>query len=427
MEAHWKPQPRQIAALARTEDEVLYGGARGGGKTDAGQAWLTYDIENPRYRALVIRRNADDLRDWIDRARRMYLPTKAEFSGSPVEIKFPSGAIIRTGHLKDENAYSKYQGHEYQKILIEELTHIPRESDYEKLLGSCRSTVPDIAPQVFATTNPDGPGYEWVKERWHIPDEPKENVLTTLEDGRQRVFIPARVEDNPVLMESDPGYVKYLESMKDEDLRKAWREGSWAGVQVQGAYYREQINQARKDGRIGKVPYDQNLPVMTWWDLGIGDSTAIVFFQKYGKEWRWIDTYEAEGEGLQHYAHVLQEKKYLYSEHYFPHDVDVRELGTGKSRRETLESLGIRVNIVPKLSIDDGIQAVRTKLNQVWMDELKNKDAIRALSSYRKEFDEKHGVYKDKPLHDWSSHIADAIRYWAVTPDIYQGELKTSY
>lgn len=427
MKVHWKPQPKQIQALIRTEDEILYGGARGGGKTDAGQAWLLYDKDKPRYRALVIRRNADDLKDWVDRARKMYEGTGAIFTGQPAEITFPSGAIIRTGHLKDENAYTKYQGHEYQKILIEELTHIPREGDYEKLLGSCRSTVPDIYSQIFATTNPDGPGYSWVKERFNIPDEPTENVLTTLEDERTRVFIPARVEDNPVLMDADPGYVRYLESMKDEDLRKAWREGSWAGVQVQGAYYREQINQARRENRITKVPYDKNLPVHTWWDLGIGDSTAIGFFQKYGKEWRWIDTYESEGEGLQHYIKVLQDKGYIYGDHYFPHDVEVRELGSGKSRRETLESLGVRVNIVPRLSIDDGIQAVRTRLNQVWIDEESNKDAIRALSSYRKEFDEKHGAYKDKPLHDWSSHIADMFRYWAVTPEQYQGVLKTSY
>lgn len=425
---HWKPQKKQIVALARTEDEVLYGGARGGGKTDAGQAWLTYDIGNQRYRALVIRRNADDLRDWVDRARRMYLPTKAVFSGNPAEITFPSGAIIRTGHLKDENAYSKYQGHEYQKILIEELTHIPRESDYEKLLGSCRSTVIDIFPQIFATTNPDGPGYQWVKERWNIPDEPKDLVLTELEDGRKRVFIPATIEDNPVLLTADPGYVRYLESMKDEDLRKAWREGSWAGIHVEGAYYREQMNKAREEKRVCSVPYIQGMPVNTYWDLGIGDSTAILFFQNIGQERHWIDTYEQEGEGLPHYARILQEKGYVYGTHYAPHDIEVRELGSGRSRLEVAQSLGINFQIVPRLSIEDGIDAVRNRFNTLWIDEEKNKEAIRAISNYHKEFDDKRGTFKNQPYHDWSSHIADALRYWAVSPENnYGGQLKTSY
>jgi hypothetical protein len=345
----------------------------------------------------------------------MYLPTNAEFAGNPAEIKFPSGAIIRTGHLKDENAYSKYQGHEYQKILIEELTHIPRESDYEKLLGSCRSTIEGIKPQVFATTNPDGAGYDWVKKRWSIPDEPTENIITKTDDGRTRAFIPARIEDNPILMTADPGYIRYLESIGDEDLKKAWREGSWAGVQVEGAYYRKEVNKAKEEGRICRVPYESGYPVHTWWDLGMGDSTAIGFFQNIGKEWRWIDTYECEGEGLGHYVQVLKDKDYIYGEHYFPHDVEVRELGSGKSRHETLQNFGIRVNVVPNLSIDDGIQALRMRLSNLWIDEEKNKDAIRAIASYRKEFDEKRGVYKNKPLHDWSSHIADMMRYWAVT------------
>jgi len=428
MTVHWKPQPKQIEALERTEDEVLYGGARGGGKTDAGQAWLLYDKDNPRYRALVIRRNADDLKDWIDRARRMYLPTKAEFTGNPAEIRFPSGAIIRTGHLKDESAYTKYQGHEYQKILIEELTHIPRESDYEKLLGSCRSTVPNIYPQIFCTTNPDGPGYGWVKERFQIPDEPKERVLTEMPDGRKRVFIPARVEDNPVLMTADPGYVRYLESMKDEDLKKAWREGSWSGIHVEGAYYREVLNKAKEENRVTNVAYNPGLPVFTYWDLGMGDSTAILFFQKVGQEQHWIDTYEQDGEGFPHYAQVLQAKGYVYGTHYAPFDIEVRELGTGKSRLEMAQALGINFQIVPRLSIEDGINAVRARFGSLWIDGEKNKDAIRAVSNYHKEFDEKRGTYKNQPYHDWSSHIADALRYWAVAPDNYHGgQLKTSY
>jgi hypothetical protein len=415
---HWRPQVKQSEALVRTENEILYGGARGGGKTDAGQAWLLYDIGEPRYRALVIRRNADDLKDWIDRARRMYEPTGAEFSGNPTDIKFPSGAIIRTGHLKDENAYTKYQGHEYQKILIEELTHIPRESDYEKLLGSCRSTISGISPQIFCTTNPDGPGYSWVKNRFAIPDEPKETIVTTTKDGRSRVFIPARVEDNPKLTTADPQYITYLESIQDVDLRKAWREGSWAGVQVEGAYYRAQINKARADGRITSVPYDANALVHTWWDLGMNDSTAIGFFQNIGQEIHWIDSFAGEGEGLAYYVAELSARGYSYGNHYFPHDIEVRELGTGKSRKEVLEGMGIVVQVVPNIPINDGINAVRGMFSRLWIDAEKNKEAIHAISNYRKEFDEKRGTYKDRPRHDWTSHYADMVRYKAVTPDL---------
>jgi len=137
--AHQWPQKE---ALSRTEYEILYGGARWGGKTDAGMARLLYDVGNPLLRALVVRKNSEDLKDWIDRAKIMYQWTWAVFSWQPAEIRFPSGAVIRTGHLKDDNAYTKYQGHEYQRQLIEELTQISNEENYLKLISSCRSTVP---------------------------------------------------------------------------------------------------------------------------------------------------------------------------------------------------------------------------------------------------------------------------------------------
>lgn len=421
MKIHWEPQSKQAIALARTEDEVLYGGGRGGGKTDAGQAFLLYDKDNPRYRALVIRRNAVDLSDWIDRARSMYAPCGAEFAGDT--FTFPSGAKIRTGHLGADDAYQRYQGHEYQKVLIEELTHIPTEALYEKLLGSCRSTVPGITPQVFATTNPDGPGYEWVKNRFGIPDQPDfSKVYENTRDERKLVFIPAKLEDNPILMEHDPGYGKYLRSIGDEDLKKAWLEGSWQGMSAPGAYYKNQIAQAHRDGRITKVPYDEALPVHTWWDLGVGDSTCIGFFQTIGTEWRMIDYYEASGEGLSHYKRVLDEKGYIYGDHYAPHDIEVRELGSGKSRLEIARSLGINFRIVPKLSIEDGINAVRTRFNTLYIDKDKCAVAIKAINSYQKEWNEKMGEFKPHPLHNWASHCADMIRYWAVTP--YSGPLE---
>jgi hypothetical protein len=330
--------------------------------------------------------------------------------------------------LKDENAYSKYQGHEYQKILLEELTHIPRESDYESLLGSNRSTIPEIKPQIFATTNPDGPGRDWVKRRWAIPDMPEKGIFTQDEvTGLTRVFIPSRLTDNPKLSEVDKTYELRLKSIQDDDLREAWLNGSWADLNLKGAYYSEQCGKLRKEGRLTKVPYEMSLPVHTWWDLGVGDSTAILFFQRVGKEWHLIESFEAEGEGLPYFAQVLQSRGYVYGRHYAPHDIAVRELGSGVSRLETAQSLGINFEIVKKLSIEDGIDAVRRRLNTVWIDKDKAGKAFDALSQYRKEFNEKMGVYKNKPLHDWTSHYSDAFRYWAVSEEEYAGQLKTRY
>lgn len=224
----WNPHPGpQTTALQRSEFEVLVGGARGGGKTEGGLAWLIDPkyISNPRYQGLVIRRNADDLSDWVLRAQLFYQPCRASFAGKPPIIKFPSGATIKCGHLKDEKAYTKYIGHEYQKILIEELTLIPREADYEKLISSCRTTVPELPAQVFASTNPGGVGHVWVKARW--VDFARNKVYYDPVSGTSRIFIPMTMDDNPTLMSVDPMYVKRIEAIKDEKLRNAWRYGDW--------------------------------------------------------------------------------------------------------------------------------------------------------------------------------------------------------
>jgi len=233
----WYPNPRQELALQRVEFEVLYGGARGGGKTDCGLAWLTEYLENPKFRGLVIRKNADDLSDWIDRASRMYSGIGVRIAYRPAILTFPSGAIIRTGHLKDDQAYTKYQGHEYHRMLIEELTQIPDEKRYLQLVASCRSTISELKPQVFLTTNPGGLGHHWVKERFvdvGIPMEPH-----TTADDMTRIFIPATIDDNPILIEKDPRYVKMLDSLRssDEELWKAWRLGSWDTFA--GQFFRE--------------------------------------------------------------------------------------------------------------------------------------------------------------------------------------------
>ena len=247
----WTPNPgAQTEILRRQEFELLYGGARGGGKSAAGLAWLISPeyIVNPKYRALVIRRNAEDLTDWIARARDFYRPLNAKFAGNPPIIKFPSGAFIKTGHLKDENAYEKYQGHEYHRIVIEELTQIPRDQDYLKLISSCRSTEKGLKPQVFSTCNPGGTGHTWVKQRW--VDVARNSVYRDPVSGRSRLFIPARVEDNPMLMETDPEYVKFLDALP-EDLRKAWREGDW---DIFAGQYFKKLNKEKHIIEPFKIP-----------------------------------------------------------------------------------------------------------------------------------------------------------------------------
>ena len=201
----------------------MYGGARGGGKTDCGMAWLLRATEFKDARMLVIRRNADDLADWVDRAHKMY--PYAKITGKPATIKFPSGAVIRCGHLKDESAYTKYQGHEYQRILIEELTQIPSEESYLKLISSCRSTIKGLEPKVFCTANPGGKGHQWVKKRFIQGHKPKV-AFKGKGENRYRMYIPATIDNNPTLMKNDPEYVNFLDTLP-EPLRSAWRHGDW--------------------------------------------------------------------------------------------------------------------------------------------------------------------------------------------------------
>ena len=187
-------------------------------------------------------------------------------------------------------------------------------------------------------------------------------------------------------------------------------ECSWV-ANVAGSVYGKALTECMEEGRITKVPYDKTHKVDTFWDLGIGDSTAIIFAQKVGRAIHIIDYYEARGEGLDFYVKILQDKNYLYGEHYAPHDIDVRELGTGKSRRETAWDLGINFRVVPKLPIEDGIHASQMLLKRVWFDKENCKPLLEALRQYHRAYNERLRTFRKTPVHDWSSHAADAFRY----------------
>jgi len=218
----------------------------------------------------------------------------------------------------------------------------------------------------------------------------------------------------------NPYFPKVLELVRKNDFEKRPDnyDHIWEGAFLthhEGAYYSLEMRDANAQGRITAVPYETGSPVITAWDLGIGDTTAIWFAQMIGPETRLIDHYEASGVGLDHYVRVLQQKGYIYDQHILPHDVRVRELGSGKSRLETLQSLGLNnIQIAPQLNVDDGIQASRSLLATCWFDAEKCAHGIDALRAYHREYDDNNRVWKGRPAHDWSSHSADAFRYLAV-------------
>lgn len=177
-----------------------------------------------------------------------------------------------------------------------------------------------------------------------------------------------------------------------------------------GAYYGRLLDEAQQQGRITRVPYDPAALVETWWDLGVGDSTAIWFVQRVAREIHVIDHYEMTGEGLPHYAKVLQGKPYIYGRHIAPHDIAVRELGSGRSRIEAAADLGLRFETAPRLPVDDGINAVRLALPRCWFDAERCKGGLEAMRQYRKDFDDRLKAFRDRPRHDWTSHSADAFR-----------------
>ena len=429
---NWKPTPKQSEFLSAPEQEVLFGGGAGGGKTDALVvdalgAWQEAAL-NPRYRALIVRRTFPELRDVIDRSRVIYpvAVPGAIYNESAKEWRFPSGAKVVFGYAERDADRFQFQGQEYTYIGMEELTQWPTDRIYTYLWSRLRTSDPKLKCLFRATCNPGGVGHKWVQDRWEILPDGKPTrfaVRQTLEDddGMTHVrviwrrFIPSLVTDNPHLGLDYRANLQQLSEVEQAALLR----GRWDAVEIPGQIYEKELRQAFDEDRIRNVPYEPTLPVHTAWDLGVSDATSIVFFQQArgSGEIRVIDYYEASGEGLPHYAQVLQQRGYVYGTHWGPHDMRVRELGSGVSRIDTAKSLGIKFEIVPNIGFDDGLNGAKLIFPRVWFDKTKAARLVDALRHYRKDFNNALGEFKPTPVHDWASHGADAFRYMAVAND----------
>jgi hypothetical protein len=183
---------------------------------------------------------------------------------------------------------------------------------------------------------------------------------------------------------------------------------------VPGSIYGKELEAAQTEGRICNVPYDPAHKVDTFFDLGIGDSTSVWFTQTVGRAIHVIDFYEARNEGLPHYCKMLTDRRYVYGDHHAPHDIEVRELGSGKSRREMAWDLGLNFRVVPKLPLEDGIHAAQMLIPRCYFDRERTKDGLEALRQYHRAYNERTRSFRASPVHDWSSHASDSFRYLAV-------------
>ena len=181
---------------------------------------------------------------------------------------------------------------------------------------------------------------------------------------------------------------------------------------IKWAYYKSELAKAREEWRIKFWLYDPVLPVFTVWDLWISDNMAILFVQVQWWLIRIIDSYSTNWKWFDHFAKIIHWKDYNYDKHFFPHDIDQRELTTWQSRLETVRKLfwANKCQVLPKMKVIDWINAVRLMFRNLWIDE-KLEDFINAISLYRQKYDDKRWIFLDTPEHDWTSHYADALRY----------------
>lgn len=328
-----------------------------------------------------------------------YIPKEliAGIHDTEMRITFVNGSILRVCGSEDINTLMGTPP--YGVVYSEYSLQSPKAFD---MIRPILSENGGFALFVFTPRGMRNHGFELWKMAMENPNWYAE-VLTTKDTKRE--------DGTPVV--SDEAIAEEISSGMSKDLAEQEYKCAWEGF-MEGAYYAKQIKSLMNDEpkHVTDVSWEPILPVHTAWDLGMDDSTTIWFFQVVGMEVRIIDYFEDSGEGLSYYVKEMDKLHYKYGTHYLPHDVEVRELGTGKSRRATLESLGLHNLVTVKRTNDimHGIDAVRNFLPKCWFDKTKCSHGISSLANYHAEYDEDKKRLTDRPYHDHTSHAADAFR-----------------
>ena len=363
---------------------------------------MVLDMVAAPIRAVCIR----EIQKSIDESAKQLIEDKINTYGLANQFDMQSkktickttGSVCLYQGMQDHTADSIKSLEGIDRAWVEEANKLSHRS--MKLL---KPTIRKEGSEIWFTWNPED------------DEDPVDLFFKDWLDDEDMEVVHANYLDNPWLPETLRKEAERDRQNNPTEYPHIWL-GEYADI-TEGSYYAQLLLNAKDDERIISVPYDPSVKVHTAWDLGIGDATSIWFFQLVGHEVHIIDFYENSGVGLEHYVNVLNSKPYAYGESLLPHDARAKELGTGKSREEVLVSLGVRPEILPAQSVEDGINAVRTLLPRCWFDERKCKDGLRALRRYHREFDDKRRTFKPRPVHDWASHAADAFRYLAMGMD----------
>lgn len=315
----------------------------------------------------------------------------AEFNEAELRADYPNGARIR---LYGADNPDRLRGVYFDGVVLDEYADM-RPRVWGEVV---RPTLSDRKGWAAFIGTPRGKN-----ELWQIWEQAQEDT--------EWFYYKLKASESNLL---DAEELRSARKMMSEDEYEQEYECSFEAA-IRGAVYGRELKQAEADNRITGVPYDPKAAVTTAWDLGIGDATAIWCAQTVGREVRIIDYYEASGAGLDHYVGWLRSKPYAYATHILPHDVEVRELGTGVSRIEILRSLGLyNLTVLPLRKPEEGHQAARAFIPRCWWDKTKCKDGIEALRQYQYEWDDERRTFARKARHDWTSHAADAFRYLAT-------------
>ena len=400
------PHPRQAAFLALPQLDAFYGGAAGGGKSDALLMAAAQYVTRPNYAALILRRTYADLSlpgALMDRAAEWFSGTGAHWNAETKTWSFPPhNSTITFGYLEYEKDKYRYQSAEFQTIALDEATQFTPTQIVYMFSRLRRNINSDIPVRFRCASNPGNISHQFVKERYVTPgtiDKP---------------FVPARLRDNPTLDVSS--YMLSLAEL-DATTRRQLELGDWEETPPEGAYYKQQIEQAKSEGRITHIPYDPALPCFTFWDLGTAkgrDSMTLWVAQPDGLRIRVIRSFGVGGEGFPYMANKLNEWRYYYKEHWAPHDISVKEVGSGKTRLETARALGIHFRVVPDIGVDNGISAVRNLFPRLWFDRTNCDVGLRAVLNYSKEWDDRGNCWRNSPKKDWTNDHADSLRMLAV-------------